>query len=282
MPDANPPDKVSTFRLRRRTPGSFLLVPCPKQGRSIRCQGQLEAAAAVTLSACPKVLHIQEQPLAIWYTWQDVAGRVGIQLLDGPPPSRAKNLNGRQCSYVVPDFLVEMTDGTKWLVEVKPAERLTRPKVQRKLDVARLFATRSGWTFCVVTEKELLRGDLLSNLRLLNRYRQACLDGDDLEQLESRVPAAGIDLSALLASTHSEDNRSLRVHVFHLLATGRLSFDPRAGPLDDQTFLFPGGAILWDPFDSVWAPSGSSTGGSGGSSANSPPTASLPKTFSST
>ncbi len=29
---------VSTFHLRRRTPGSFLLVPCPRQGRSIRCQ----------------------------------------------------------------------------------------------------------------------------------------------------------------------------------------------------------------------------------------------------
>ena len=63
------PADISTFRLRRRTPGSFLLVPCPKQGRSIRCQGQLEGAAAVTLVACPQVLHIQEQPLAIWYTW---------------------------------------------------------------------------------------------------------------------------------------------------------------------------------------------------------------------
>jgi hypothetical protein len=45
MPDTHRPAEQSTFRLRRRTPGSFLLVPCPKQGRSIRCQGQLEAAA---------------------------------------------------------------------------------------------------------------------------------------------------------------------------------------------------------------------------------------------
>ena len=44
---------VSTFRLRRRTPGSFVLVPFPKGGRSIRCQGQLEAAAAVILANCP-------------------------------------------------------------------------------------------------------------------------------------------------------------------------------------------------------------------------------------
>ena len=47
---------VSTFHLRRRTPGSFLLVPCPRQGR----QGQLEGAAATILVACPAVAHIQE------------------------------------------------------------------------------------------------------------------------------------------------------------------------------------------------------------------------------
>ena len=56
MPDTQQPAKQSTFRLRRRTPGSFLLVPCPKQGRSIRCQGQLEAAAATILVSCPAVV----------------------------------------------------------------------------------------------------------------------------------------------------------------------------------------------------------------------------------
>ena len=273
MPNANQPADVSTFRLRRRTPGSFLLVPCPRQGRSIRCQGQLEAAAAVILVACPQVVHIQEQPLAIWYTWQDVGGHVEIQLLDGPPTSHAKRRNGRQCSYIVPDFLVEMTNGAKRLVEVKPSNRFARPKVQRKLAVARQFAARSGWTFHVVTEKELFHGDLLSNLRLLNRYRHACVDSDAVDRLEARVPAAGIEIAALLSSAKPEDTVIQRVYVFHLLATGRLSFDPGTGPFNDQTILFPGGAISWDPFNSLWAPSGSSTGGSGGSSASSPPTA---------
>jgi hypothetical protein len=70
MTEANRVGNLSTFRIRRRTPGSFLLVPSLRQGRSIRCQGQLEAAAAVILAACPKVVHIQEQPLAIWYEWR--------------------------------------------------------------------------------------------------------------------------------------------------------------------------------------------------------------------
>jgi hypothetical protein len=65
-----------------------------------------------------------------------------------------------------------------------------------------------------------------------------------------------------------------RMHVFHLLAVGALSFDPRQEPISDQTLIYPGGVITWDPFDSVWAPNGCSTGGPGVWSANSPPTAS--------
>jgi hypothetical protein len=184
-------------------------------------------------------------------------------------------------SYIVPDFLVEMTDRRKRLVEIKPSDRLARPKVRRKLTVARQFAAKNGWTFHVVTEKELMSGHLLSNVRLLNRYRRACLDADILDQLESQVPKAGIKLGALLSTSELEDLGSLRVPVFHLLATGRLSFDPCAGPLDNETLIFPGGMTSWDPFDSVWAPNGCSTDESGGSSANSLPTVSPPKTPSS-
>ncbi len=109
----------STFRLRRRTPGSFLLVPCPRQGRSIRCQGQLEAATAVILIACPQVVHIQEQPQTICYAWQGTEGPVDIRLLQGPPASPRRRKKGAGSSYIVPDFLVEMAEGNKRLVEVK-------------------------------------------------------------------------------------------------------------------------------------------------------------------
>ena len=190
MPDSHGPADISTFRLRRRTPGSFLLVPSPKQGRSLRCQGQLEGAAATTLVACPEVLHIQEQPLAIWYVWQELEDHIEIELLDSPPVNRRRRRSGKQCSYIVPDFLVEMTDRRKRLVEIKPSAQLTKPKVQRKLAVARKFAERKGWTFHVVTEKELSGGHLLSNLRLLNRYRHACLDSDLLNRVESIVPSS--------------------------------------------------------------------------------------------
>ncbi len=173
MTDANPSGRFSTFRLRRRTPGSFLLVPCPKQGRSIRCRGQLEAAAAAILIACPRVAHIQEQPLTIWYAWRGREGPVEIQLLDG----------------------------RKRLVEVKPSSRIARLIVQRKLAVGRAFAVQEGWTFHLVTEKELFQGPLMENVRLLNRYCQGRMDEILLEQLLLQVPAGGIELARLLSSS---------------------------------------------------------------------------------
>ena len=281
MTNANRAGNLSTFRLRRRTPGSFLLVPCSKQGRSIRCQGQLEAAAAVILIGCPQVAHIQEQPLTIWYAWRGKEAPVDIQLLGGPPAAPRRREKDSGTSYIVPDFLVEMVDGRKRLVEVKPSTRLARPIVQRKLAVGRAFAAQKGWTFHLLTEKELLAGPLLENLRLLNRYRQGCLSEMILAGIVTQVPAGGIQLSALLSGRDSQSAAVLRTHVYYLLAKGRLSFDPCAQPLDDHTHLFPGGHLSWDPFDSRWAPGGSSTGGSGVLSANSPPSDSSRKMSSS-
>jgi hypothetical protein len=278
MVDTRQPAAPSTFRLRRRTPGSFLLVPCPKQGRSIRCQGQLEGAAATILAACPLVARIREQPCSVWYSWDTNKQGLQIDLLDRIPKRRPKNTELAGTSHIVPDFLVEMTDGRERLVEVKPSQRLDRPVVQRKLAVAQRWACEKGWTFHVVTEKELFQGPLLANVRLINRYRQANLNEDDLNRLIHQVPPDGIELSALFQGFNPNGHGQVRMRVFHLLATGRLSFDPCAGPLDDRTPIFPEGVISWDPFDSLWAPSGCSTGGPGGSSANSPPTALSPRT----
>jgi hypothetical protein len=268
MTNADPLGNLSTFRLRRRTPGSFVLVPCPKQGRSIRCQGQLEAAAAVILVACPKVVHIQEQPLAIWYAWRGTDDPIEIQLRDGPPPTPRKREKDAGFSYIVPDFLVEMADGRRRLVEVKPSRRLARPIVQRKLAVGRAFAASRGWTFHLLTEHGLFEGPLLENVRLMNRYRLGRMDPCVLEQLLLQVPAGGIELGQLLTDHDPTRRTHLKTHVLHLLAARRLSFDPSNRPLDDPTIIFPGGIISWDPFESVWAPNGCSMDAPSASSAS--------------
>jgi hypothetical protein len=182
----------------------------------------------------------------------------------------------------VPDFLVTMLDGRLRLAEVKASARLKRPITQRKLAVARLFASRLGGTFYLVTEKELFCGPLVSNVRLLSRYAHTGADPALLEDLIRAVPPAGVSLFDLGQRVGNDPlGPQFRTLVFHLLATGRLSFDPRLRSLDDQTLLFPQGVISWDPFDSVWAPSGSSMGGPSVWSACSRPIGSLPKTSNS-
>src|SRR5688572_13496870 len=107
----NSSSHISTFHLRRRTPGTFVLIPCWRLGRSIRCQGQLEAAAARILAACPLVTNIQEQPFSIWYVWREQDQ--GISLLEEPPSKEVRRAH--KCSYIVPDFLVTMQNGQRRL-----------------------------------------------------------------------------------------------------------------------------------------------------------------------
>lgn len=268
---------VSTFRLRRRTPGTFVLVPFPKGGRSIRCQGQLEAAAAVILANCPLVETIHEQPLQIWYAWRETKTGLEIRLLEQHNAPRMKP--PWRCTYIVPDFLVRMVGGVTRLIEVKPFDKLHKPEVHRKLSVARSFAEQNGWSFHVLTERQLRHGTVLGNLRLLSRYRQLVTDAALLDAILSLVaehPISIGDVCPKLSSTGQVHEP--RAAVLHLVATGRLDIDPRLQPISNSTLLHPGGSILWEPFDSVWGPSGSKTVEPFGSSANSVPTNSLSST----
>lgn len=273
MDEWNSPTDLSTFRFRRRTPGTFVLVPFPKQGRSIRCQGQLEAAAARVLAACPLVEEIHEQPLAIHYSWSDVTEE--LTLLDGPPTKEFRK--SHRCSYVVPDFLVSLAGICKRLVEIKPSQKLDRPLTQRKLRVARLFAETQGWTYHVVTERELLAGPLLANVRLLGRFRQLQVDPTLLRRIEEFVTAEPMTVAELSQSIDSLDVSTLRAAVFHLVAIERLSLDVIQEPISATTIISPERRSLWDPFVSAWEPSGSTTNGIIASSANPIPTRSSPK-----
>ena len=249
----------STYRLRRRTPGSFVLVSCPQIGRALKCQGQLEAAAAVIFAGCPEVQSVCEQPVKIWYSWRETGSELDIQILKSPPQRERRRRASKNVSYVVPDFLVKLTNGRSYLVEVKPSRRLEDQIVKRKLSASRTYAAKNGWPFYVLTEQHLLRGTLVRNLRLLARYRHLQADPNELATLELRVPQDGRKLTDLLNAGAS--GAQVRVCLFHLLAIHRLSFDPRSLPLDKETMIYPGGAFTWNPFDSVWAPNGCSTGG---------------------
>ena len=264
----------STFRLRRRTPGSFVLVPCPRIGRAVRCQGQLERAAALVIAACPQVTEVREQPMEIWYAWREADHGLRIRLLDKRPGTRI--VDGDRVSHIVPDFLVSMQHDAIRLVEVKPSRKLASEIVQRKLCVARLHALKSGWTLHVLTEQELLCSPLPRVLSLIARYRVVQSDSLLCCTVCQLVPTNGIPIGELLKHVNG-DAAKAKTHIYHLLAIDELSFDASVGTLNDDTIVYPKGVISWDPFDSVWASSSCLTGGPIEWSANFPMTALFPK-----
>ncbi|MHC4880781.1 MAG: TnsA endonuclease N-terminal domain-containing protein [Planctomycetota bacterium] len=251
----------STFRLRRRTPGSFLLVPSVREGRAIRCQGQLEGRVALILSACPAVTSLREQPFPIWYEWDTVTNTV-LQVFCRAPEKRRKN-GRRRISYTVPDFLVTTLNGTH-LIEVKPSHRVPRPETSRKLSAARIHAAASGFQFHVLTEHHVACEPILSNVRVLGRYARLQPDESLVSLIVDELPRDGLQERTLLDRLGEFPETGIRQHVCHLLAAHRISADLMNQPLTSNIPLYPKGVLTWDPFESVWAPNGSPTDGSGG------------------
>ncbi len=277
MINKRPSDICSTFRLRRRTPGSFVMVPCPKIGRSLRCQGQLERALAVVLAGCPSVTDIEEQPMKVWYGWHDTRQGTTIRLLEQEPKTRHNRATGERFSYVVPDFLISPMNGRSRLIEVKPSGKLDQDVIQRKLAVSATFAASRRWSFHVITEQELFSTPLVRNLSFVARY--LVFDADDAisTQVLNLIPSAGIQIGELVLGLPPEP-LVVKRHILHLLAAGEISFDPVIEPFTDNVLVFPKGVISWDPFDSLWVSSSYSMDGPIKWSANSPTTALLLKT----
>ena len=155
--------------------------------------------------------------MSIWYQWRRDGNGLRVDLLENHEGLRARNEKDRGCTYVIPDFLVDMLDCKSRLLEIKPSDRLDRPALPRKLAAMRLFAEQRGWTFHLLTEKELICGPLLGNLRLIGRYRHARTDEPLLEKLQRLVPKHGMPFVQVIRRAEDSDVGNARVHVFLFL-----------------------------------------------------------------
>lgn len=59
-----------------------------------------------------------------------------------------------ECKHYIPDFLIEKTDGTKILIEVKPSSQINTYVNQLKFDAAIEFCNQLNIEFKVFTEKD--------------------------------------------------------------------------------------------------------------------------------
>lgn len=105
-----------------------------KTGRTHEYRSGWEARYFAHLDADPSIL-----------TWDYESLRI-------PYVSNTKSIRMR--TYI-PDLLVERSDGTKALIEIKPARKVDQAMNVKKFAAARFWCAERGMTFEVVTEVEL-------------------------------------------------------------------------------------------------------------------------------
>lgn len=84
-----------------------------------------------------------QEPTVLSYAYEAVK----IPYLSSPRARKFRNY--------LPDFLVELADGRRVLVEVKPSKKLGHAQVRKKLAAAQVWCDERGIALQVITEVDL-------------------------------------------------------------------------------------------------------------------------------
>lgn len=127
---------------KHRIRGKF---PSIKTGRMVYWESLNEEGYYRILDFDPQVTNYQEQPFKIVYIY-----------------------DGKKHTYT-PDVYVVRKD-IRQVVEVKPETELNNTENLIKFEAAKEYCYEQGLEFKVVTDKQIFKGELVANLKLLYRY----------------------------------------------------------------------------------------------------------------
>ncbi|OJY56386.1 MAG: hypothetical protein BGP19_05920 [Thiobacillus sp. 0-1251] len=135
-------------------------------------------------------------------------------------PDRLEYKREGKSRRYTPDFRVTRNQNSH-LVEVKPEQKLACEDVRDKLEFVQSLYAENGETLEIVTDRDIRQEPLLSNLKLLKRYRRRDLMGFQGAQivgdLRHVLPATVDQLASLITGG--------RATVLGLIAAGHLSCD---------------------------------------------------------
>lgn len=195
--------KVVTRR-GRRFRGYF---PSTKLGRMVAWESLLERDAILLLEFSPGVLSYQEQPTLVQYA------------------------HGTRVRDYYPDFELSLVNGKRVHIEVKTAYQLSKPEIAAKYTAIAEHYARVQQDYRIVTEVEICREPLQTNLRtlayLIGRKGQVLPSAWDLAERfgSEAIPFSCIDAELGKGTT------------FRLIAAGRLECDLHL-PLTGDTSVF--------------------------------------------
>jgi hypothetical protein len=87
--------------------------------------------------------------------WLDDSPDVLSYVYEGVKIPYMSNKRTKKIRHYYPDFLVEMADSQKILVEIKPARKVTQAAIQKKIEAARAWCVDQKATLQILTEIEL-------------------------------------------------------------------------------------------------------------------------------
>ena len=141
--------------------------------------------------------------------------------------------DGTELRKYYPDFEITTTGGISVHIEVKPSSKLLRKKYADKYRAIAAYYQFLGRHFQILTEKEIQREPLFSNLKKLNRYYRPTRELPSLQrQISTALKHGPQPLGAL------EMNEAA---IWRLLALGYVRCD-LAAPIKASTLIsLPGG-----------------------------------------
>jgi hypothetical protein len=150
-------------------------------------------------------------------------------------PFQIREEDGARSRRHVPDLLLEHRDGRVTVVDVKPAHRLTNPKVRAVFEWTEVLVGLRGWAFEVWSGVEPV---LLANVRFLAGYRRPfTVDGGlipaVLELVDGQVSLGGVERAARSLGPAER----IRPVLLHLLWSRRLACD--------LSIPLSGGSAIW-------------------------------------
>ncbi len=143
---------------------------------------------------------------------------------------------GKSLPYT-PDFLVSSADGKQIYYEVKCSKEASDPEVKHRFRHKQQACIELGIELRLVTERQLHKGPLLNNLKLLHRYSGDAKYNTQIEWILSLVRKLGVvTIRELLDEsklTHGQLNKLVLIGA----SQGLLKFDLAATPFGLDTEL---------------------------------------------
>lgn len=182
------------------------------QSESIEWESQLERRCIFASIAFWGTAKISHQPF-----------RIPLQL-------------GHRSSKYVPDFLVELVDGSKIVIEVKPFVYVE--KHRERLNNACGWLAHKGIGFVVLTDKQLDHPAWQHTVPMLLQCARWDIDMDIRAQILMRLSDAGGRL--LLRDLVDGADVKTKIPVLHMLGRREIHCDPRSWQGDEtEISLFP-------------------------------------------